>query len=158
MSEPVERAEVRLEIRIAASPETVFAFLTEPERLKLWLADVVEADARPSGAFRISGPAGGTIEGTYLEVVPHRKIVLSWGGMSGLLPGESTVEFLIEPHAGGTLLRLRHHGLPASTLEPHRRGWGDFGLVKLKAAAEGCPPAVTCVADVAASRAAVPPS
>jgi len=28
--------DVRLEIRIAASPETVFALLTEPAQMKIW--------------------------------------------------------------------------------------------------------------------------
>ena len=50
------RQEVRLEIRINAAPETVFALLTEPARMKTWLAEAVDADARAGGVFRISGP------------------------------------------------------------------------------------------------------
>ena len=37
------RQEVRLEIRINAAPETVFALLTEPARMKTWLAGAVDA-------------------------------------------------------------------------------------------------------------------
>jgi hypothetical protein len=50
------RQEVRLEIRIEAAPETVFALLTEPAQMQIWLAEAVDANARPGGVFRISGP------------------------------------------------------------------------------------------------------
>jgi uncharacterized protein YndB with AHSA1/START domain len=145
MSDLDDRTEVQLEIQIAASPETVFALLTEPARMKTWLAEWVDADCRPGGIFRVAGPREGRIEGTYLEIVANRKVVFTWGGLQGLAPGASTVEFRLEPHGGGTLLRLRHHGLPPARIEPHRRGWADFGLTKLKEAAEGRPPASLCV-------------
>lgn len=140
MSDLDDRSEVRLEIRIAASCETVFALLTEPARMKTWLAEWVEADCRPGGIFRVRGPRGGLIEGKYLEIVPNRKVVFTWGGLQGLAPGASTVEFRLEPHGRGTMLRLRHHGLPQARIEPHRRGWDVFGLPTLKDVAEGRAP------------------
>ena len=155
MSDTGRGAEVRLEIRIDASPETVFALLTEPARMRTWLAELVEAESRSGGMFRISGPAGVSIEGTYLEVVPNRKVVFTWGGVEGLKPGQSTVEFVLEPDSGGTLVRLRHYGLPRPAVEPHRRGWAYSGLVKLKDAAEGRAPTGLCLSDIAQQRGAV---
>jgi uncharacterized protein YndB with AHSA1/START domain len=149
MSEPSDSEEVRLEIHIDASPATVFALLIEPTRMQTWLAELVEADPRPGGVFRISGPPGVSIEGTYLEVVPNRKVEFTWGGVEGLKPGQSTVEFLLEPDGRGTLLRLRHYRLPRPTVEPHRRGWIYSGLVKLKDAAEGRTPTDLCLSDIA---------
>jgi uncharacterized protein YndB with AHSA1/START domain len=149
MSDASGGDEVRLEIRINASPDTVFALLTEPAAMTTWLAELVDADSRPGGLFRISGPSGLSIEGTYLEVIPNRKVVFTWGGVEGLQPGQSTVEFLVEPDGGGTLLRLRHYGLPRPAVEPHRRGWVHSGLVKLKDAAEGRKPARLCLSDIA---------
>jgi uncharacterized protein YndB with AHSA1/START domain len=145
--------EVRFEVQIAASPETVFALLTESARMRTWLADIVEAECRPGGIFRITGPRGRSIEGTYLEIIPNRKVVFTWGGIEGLAPGASTVEFRLEPQSGGTLLRLRHHGLPRARIEPHRRGWVEFALPKLKEAAEGRPPATLAVNDYARAQA-----
>lgn len=127
--------EVSLEIQIEASVETVFAFLTEPELMQEWLTDMVDTDCRPGGKFRIKGMRGGLIEGAYLEIVPNQKVVFTWGGFMELKPGESTVEFRITPHSGGTLLRLHHYGLPEPRIEPHRQGWGA-ALPKLKEAAE----------------------
>jgi uncharacterized protein YndB with AHSA1/START domain len=144
--------EVRLEVRIDASPETVYALLTDPAQMRLWLAEMVEADARPGGVFRIASPAGARIDGSYLEAVPNRKVVFTWGGVEGLEPGQSTVEFLLEPTASGTLLRLRHHGLPGAAIESHRLGWINSGLAKLKDAAEGRHPTRLCLTELAAQR------
>src|SRR6516164_5475288 len=154
MSDDERTREVGLEIRIDASPETVFALLTEPLQMKTWFAELVEAEARPGGVFRLSGPAGVSIEGTYLEVIPNRKVVFTWGGVEGLKPGQSTVEFLLEPVGEGTLVYLRHYGLPRPSIESHRSGWIYSGLVKLKDAAEGRAPTQLCLSDLAGQRGA----
>ena len=82
-----DRRDVRLEIRIDAAPETVFVLLTDPTQMQSWFAEQVEADPRPGGIFRISGPIGVSIEGTYLEVVPNRKVVFTWAALKGSSPG-----------------------------------------------------------------------
>ena len=43
---------VEVEVRIAASPETVFDFFTEPELMVQWMGRRVELDPRPGGGFR----------------------------------------------------------------------------------------------------------
>jgi uncharacterized protein YndB with AHSA1/START domain len=131
MTDAGESGEVRLEIRIDASHETVFALLTDPTQMRIWLAEIVEADARPDGVFRISD-SGLTIEGTYLEVVPCQKVMFTWGGVEGLKPGQTTVEFLLEGDGSGTLLRLRHYNLPKSVVDVHRQGSLYSELVKLE--------------------------
>lgn len=146
--------EVRLEIRINASPKMVFTLLTDPAHMRIWLAEFVDADARPGGVFRISGPVGVSIEGTYLEVLPDRKVVFTWGGVEGVKPGQSTVEFLLEQDGNGTLVRLRHYRLPQGATESHRRGWMESGLVKLKDAAEGRKPASLCLSELSRARGA----
>src|SRR5260370_7960262 len=97
--------DVVLQIRIDAAPETVFALLTDPTHMRTWFAELVEADPRPGGVFRISGPAGVSIEGSYLEVVANCKVVFTWGGVEGLKPGETTVEFLLPPARARTFFR-----------------------------------------------------
>jgi len=144
--------EIRFEVRINASPRVVFTLLTDPAHMRTWLAESVEADAQSGGLFRISGPVGVAIEGTYLEVIPNRKVVFTWGGVEGLKPGQSTVEFLLEPDGNGTMVRLRHYQLPPEATESHSRGWVESGLVKLKDAAEGRKPAVLCLSDLAHAR------
>jgi uncharacterized protein YndB with AHSA1/START domain len=144
-----ERGEVRLEIHIEASPRTVFALLTDPTEMKTWLAELVVAESRPGGRFHAAG-ALGTIEGTYFEVIPNAKVVFTWGGVEGLAPGQSTVEFLLEPIGKGTLVKLRHYGLPRRAVDMHRRVWERSGLTKIKDSAEGRTPTVTCLSDAIA--------
>jgi uncharacterized protein YndB with AHSA1/START domain len=137
--------EVRQEIHVEAAPETVFALLTDAKAMKTWLAEIVAADPRPGGLFRVAEPGGKVIEGTYIEVVPDAKVVFTWGGIEGLEPGQSTVEFLLEPDGEGTLVRLRHYGLPGPLIEEHDQGWQLGGLPKLKAVSEGRDPGGLCL-------------
>ena len=149
MSHTASSREVRHEIRIAASPATVFALLTEPQQMMKWLATLVEVDAQPGGVFRITEPGERTIEGVYLEVIRDRKIVFTWGGVEGLKRGQSTVEIVLEPDGMGTLLRLRHFGLPDSAIDAHERGWALSGLPKLRDAAEDRKVTGLCLQDLA---------
>jgi uncharacterized protein YndB with AHSA1/START domain len=142
--------DVRLQIHIEASPATVFALLTDAAQMTSWLGALVEADPRPGGVFRAASHAGLAIEGTYLELIPNQKVVFTWGGVEGLAPGQSTVEFMLEPDRGGTLLRLRHYRLPGPAAEAHRATWLNAGLPKLKDASEGRVPATPCLSDDAA--------
>ena len=83
MSHTGASREVRHEIRIAASPSTVFALLTEPRQMMKWFATLVEADAQPGGVFRITEPGRRAIEGVYLEVIGTERSSLhgvAWRG------------------------------------------------------------------------------
>lgn len=145
MTEKPDTVEVRQEIYIEASLETVFAFLTQATAIKEWQAEIVDADPVPGGVLRLAEPSGKQIEGHYVEVVPYSKVVFTWGGIAGVAPGQSTVEFLLEPQGTGTLVRLRHYKLPASSFDAHDREWALRGLPKLKAVAEGRDPGGRCL-------------
>lgn len=145
MTEKTEAREVRHEIYIEASPETVFALLTEATAMKKWQAEIVDADPVLGGVFRLAEPGGMQIEGHYVEVVPYSKVVYTWGGVAGVAPGQSTVEFLLDPCGNGTLVRLRHYNLPASSFEAHDQEWAFVGLPKLKDIAEGRDPGGLCL-------------
>jgi uncharacterized protein YndB with AHSA1/START domain len=137
--------EIRRVIRIDAAPDTVFAFLTDATMMTNWMAEIVANDPRPGGMFRVADRESEiTISGTYLEVVPYSKVVFTWGGVNGVEPGQSTVEFLLEPDGAGTLVRLRHYGLPTEAFDAHDRGW-ELGLPKLKAISEGRDPGGLCL-------------
>jgi uncharacterized protein YndB with AHSA1/START domain len=128
------------EIRINTAPATVFALLTNAQQMMSWLARDVNADPRPGGIFRLADFSGLWVEGAYLEVVPHRLIVFSWGGIEGLKRGQSTVEFNLQRDGNSTLVRLRHFGLSDSAADAHRLCWKHWGLPKLRAVAEGREP------------------
>jgi uncharacterized protein YndB with AHSA1/START domain len=138
-------AEVRTEPivherQIDASPETVFAFFTDPEKLTRWLAVEATLDPRPGGVCRQThiGQDGVRylMRGEFVEVSVPTRVVFTWGfeneGME-LRPGASTVEITLEPREGGTWLRLVHRDLPQSERGDHDAGWGTM-LDRLAAA------------------------
>jgi uncharacterized protein YndB with AHSA1/START domain len=103
-----DRSEIVGETRTRATMATVFALLTEARGVMTWLAHYAETDARAGGVFCLADPGGLRVEGTYLEVIAYQKVVLTWGGIEGLRPGQSTVAFALHADGSDTMVRLRH--------------------------------------------------
>jgi uncharacterized protein YndB with AHSA1/START domain len=126
-------------ITIAARPETVFRLLTDAEEYVRWKGERARLDPRPGGTYRVEFPPGkGNAEGRYVEVIPSRRVVFTWGweGSDVLPPGASTVEIDLEPDGDGTRLRLVHRGLPEGEVKGHAEGW-DYFLGRLANVAAG---------------------
>ena len=81
-----------VERRIKASPETVFRFFTDPERWLRWQGVTAEREPRPGGRFRMDVRGDGHASGQFLEVVPARRVVFTWGLGDGGQPGPASVE------------------------------------------------------------------
>ena len=134
-----ERGVVEREIFIAATPETVFGFLTDPVLMAEWFGISHDVEAHPGGVFRVEVSLGNVARGVYLEVIPHRRVTFSWGweshdsSLAALSPGSSLVEIDLEPRSGGTVVRLRHSGLPDSLGRIHGERWSHH-LAQLEAA------------------------
>ncbi|MFI9560378.1 SRPBCC domain-containing protein [Nonomuraea endophytica] len=116
-------------VRIAARRETVFRFFTDPERLARWWGRA-EADARPGGVLRVAMDGGPrpVMLGEFVELVPGERIVFTFGwepapGVPDVPPGSSRVEVTLEEEGDGTVLTLRHSGLPAVLGEETGAGW-----------------------------------
>ncbi|HET9162883.1 MAG TPA: SRPBCC domain-containing protein [Solirubrobacterales bacterium] len=65
-------AAVEVETRIAASPETVFDFFTDPDKMIQWMGRSAELDPRPGGAFRCDINGRDVAGDEYVEVDPPR--------------------------------------------------------------------------------------
>ena len=131
---------IEREIRVAARPETVFPYFTDPARMTRWMGRTAELDPQPGGRFRIDYNGEDIVSGTYLEVDPPRRVVFTWGWEAPgdpLPPGGSTVEVVLSPDDDGTIVRLRHTGLPAGSVEGHAVGWDQFLPALVAAAAPG---------------------
>jgi uncharacterized protein YndB with AHSA1/START domain len=116
------------EIRIAAPPELVFAFFTDPELHARWLGREATLDPRPGGVYRCVVHDRATLLGEYVTVEPPRRVEFTWGfdGGSGVPPGSSTVSITLTPAPDSTLLRLVHTGLPHPALDGHDTGWNGY--------------------------------
>lgn len=119
---------IEREIFIATSPETVFGFLVDPLLMAEWFGISHTVEAHPGGVFRVEVSRGNVAHGVFTEVIP-RRVAFTWGWESGdpsltpLSPGSSLVEIDLEPRNGGTLVRLRHSGLPDSLKRIHGERW-----------------------------------
>jgi uncharacterized protein YndB with AHSA1/START domain len=134
-----ERGVIKREIFIAAAPETVFGFLTDPVLMAEWFGISHDMEAHPGGIFRVEVSLGNMAQGAFVEVIPFRRVAFSWGwesrdpSLAALSPGSSLVEIDLEPRNGGTLVRLRHSGLPDSLERIHGERWSHH-LTQLEAA------------------------
>jgi uncharacterized protein YndB with AHSA1/START domain len=134
------------ETHIAAPPATVFAFLTDPEKILSWMGAEASTEAHPGGLYLVKsvGDPSRVARGTFREVVPVHRLAYSfgWEGDEAMPPGSSLVEIDLIDRDGGTLLRLTHSGLPdAAHQESHGRGWTHY-LGRLAMAAAGRNPGV----------------
>jgi len=141
MTEPLL---VRRETQIAAPPATVFAFLTDPEKIISWMGAEAMTEAHPGGLYLIKGVnrAGNNARGAFREVVPVHRLAYSfgWEGGEEVPPGSSLIEIDLIDKDGGTLLRMTHSGLPnEAQCANHARGWAHY-LARLAIAAAGGDP------------------
>jgi uncharacterized protein YndB with AHSA1/START domain len=121
--------DVEVSIRIDAKPATVFSYLVDPERMRCWMGVNVDVDARPGGKYRVDVTGGDVAVGEFVEVVPHERVVWTWGweGNDGVPPGSTTVEVTLTADGDATLLRLRHSGLPTEeSASSHGKGWQHY--------------------------------
>lgn len=128
---------------IDASPDKVFRCWTEPKLVKQWFAPkpyetpVAEIDLRVGGSNYIvmKGPDGQEIPcpGTYLEIVPNRKLVFTDAYVGEWKPSGKpfmTAILSFEPEGNKTryIARVRHWN--ADDLKAHEQmgfeqGWGQ---------------------------------
>ena len=139
---------VEREIAIDASPETVWEFLVDPEKMARWMGSEITLDPRPGGTYRLDVLDANIARGEFVEVDPPRRLVHTFGwesarteGMTDLVPpGSTRIEIELEPTNGGTTLRFRHLGLPTDEAgRLHGIGW-DHYLERLRTVAAGGDP------------------
>ena len=134
---------IERELHIDASPETVFAFFTDPALMVRWKGTKATLDPRPGGIYRVEMSEQVIAVGEYVELDPPSRLVLTWGwegGYASTLPGSSRVEITLTPDGDGTRLHLVHSGLPsAEAAEAHSYGWDEY-MPRLAIAAAGGDP------------------
>jgi uncharacterized protein YndB with AHSA1/START domain len=130
-SEPESESEsIVREVWIAATPEDVFPYFTDADKLRTWKAVWAESDARPGGGFRADITGRGDVAyGAYLEIEPPRRVVFTWQWQNPDLAEAyraSVVEVTLAPDGDGTLLRLVHRGVPRDYRGGSAAGWSHY--------------------------------
>jgi uncharacterized protein YndB with AHSA1/START domain len=133
---------VRRETQIAAPPATVFAYLTDPQKILSWMGTEASTEPNPGGLYLVKGigERGNVARGAFREVVPVHRLAYSFGWDTNneeVPAGSSLIEIDLIDRDGGTLLRMTHSGLPnEAQCAAHDKGWAHY-LGRLAIAATG---------------------
>src|SRR4051794_20133269 len=98
MESTTEKTTVEREVEIAASPETVWEFLVDEDKVVRWMGESITLDARPGGAESHFVVPGHVAAGEFVELEPPHRLVYTWGwepgedGPNPVPPGSSTIE------------------------------------------------------------------
>jgi uncharacterized protein YndB with AHSA1/START domain len=141
MDATTETTSVERTLSIAASPETVWEFLVDPDKATRWMGTDCTFDARPGGLYRCNVIPGHTARGEFVELDPPHRLVFTWGweNEEGVPPGSSTVEIELTADERGTSLHFVHNLSSAEAARSHSVGW-DHYLPRLELAAAGRDP------------------
>jgi uncharacterized protein YndB with AHSA1/START domain len=129
MTEQRRDLEVKQTVFIRAPREKVYDAVATAEGLDGWFTRGSQVDARPGGAMLLKWVDWGAeknitqdVPGKVLEAKRPERFVYQWGE-----PGaESTVEIILEPRDGGTLVGLREYGFrKVENVIENAGGWGE---------------------------------
>jgi uncharacterized protein YndB with AHSA1/START domain len=122
-------AELIREVVMAASPATIFPFLTDPVQQIRWMGTEAELDPRVGGEYRVLVQGRHPGVGEFIEVVPDQKVVFTfgWDEPDHPIPARSTeVEITLTPDGDKTRVRFVHRGLPDDAVSDHTQGWDHY--------------------------------
>ncbi len=122
--------------RIRATPDQVFDYLVQPDKLVRWMGQEARIDPQPGGEFWVNVADGDIACGTYVDVDRPNRVVVTWGweGSEHVPPGSSTVSFQLTADGDETVVELVHSGLPGGQNDQHREGWNHYLPLLVEAA------------------------
>jgi activator of HSP90 ATPase len=105
---------------IPASPQEIYAALTNPTIIRLWTGEPAEMSTEPGSEFSLWD---GSIAGKNLEFEQDKKIVQEW--YFGDRPEQSVVTIKLHPAKDGTSVELRHTNIPEEDFDEITSGWTE---------------------------------
>jgi uncharacterized protein YndB with AHSA1/START domain len=130
VTEGVRIAPIDLVLVTGAEPELVWRTLTEPARVVLWFTDASQL-GEVGDLYRLDFGDGTVVSGEVLTLETGRAFSYSWS-WEAAEPGEVTrVTWTVEPHLGGSRVRLLHDGwddagLDESARDDHEGYWSGY--------------------------------
>ncbi len=123
---------------IKASPERVWAALTDPTLQAKWSGDLSEYDARVGGKYKLFGDY---VTGEIVECEPPKKLAQTWKPADWTIE-DSVVSFTLKKTRGGTQLDLVHENVQPEDYDGTTQGWNEFyiGVIKSMLEAENIKP------------------
>jgi uncharacterized protein YndB with AHSA1/START domain len=141
----IEIAPVEVTMHIAAPPQDVFPYFTDPARSVYWMGSEAKLEPEPGGIYRVHMSDGFEAAGTFLQVKAPHLVIFTWGfadkeaarhvkheqaeatSASAMPVGSTRVTVTLQDADGGTRLTLRHDDLPNPELrDAHRVAWETY--------------------------------
>lgn len=112
---------------IHATPEEVFAALTNPFTIELWSGFPAVMEPKEGFEFSIFD---GDISGRNIRVVENKQLVQEW--YFGDNTEESIVTINLKEHQVGTRVMIEHVNIPDESAEEMEEGWNVYywGAIK----------------------------
>lgn len=120
---------IEVTVFIAAQPDTVFPYFTDPARYVQWMGVEATLEPTPGGRYRVRMRDGVEAAGEFVEVDPPRRLAFTWGWTQddAVPAGTTRVVVTLAEQDGGTLVVLRHYDLPDDgQRDHHRNGWQTY--------------------------------
>jgi uncharacterized protein YndB with AHSA1/START domain len=96
---------------IGASPEKVFAALTQPKQLARWFVQSAVVELREGGDYRLTWAPGVAMKGKVRSFSAPSKLVVDWHDrISGGKAFETVARFRLRKRGKGTVLSVTHDG------------------------------------------------
>lgn len=137
-AQPIEQDVVVVRMRIAAEPATVWSFMSDAARFTSWIGSMGGGPPQPGtcieprvgGALRVVYSPTSAARGEITAIEAPRRIEFTWGyedGANDMPVGSSRVELILSAIDGGTLVELRHRGIPNDAARKgHFGGWTHY--------------------------------
>jgi uncharacterized protein YndB with AHSA1/START domain len=129
-------------VDIGAAVQPVWSALTQSRQLALWCSPGAQIRAQQGGLFRASVDRLTELEARIDVFDPERRMRLIHLPSADLPSADSAIvdDFILEPAAGGTILRLLGSGIPATAAWDNqyrrlRAGWQQ-AITRLKVLVE----------------------
>jgi uncharacterized protein YndB with AHSA1/START domain len=119
---------------LALPPEDAWRWLTEPEKLALWLADAAEVEPGPKGSLLLSGssprvdpPAGPWRErGRTIEISPLRLWVLAFERLDAGWPAATRLTLRLHAASDGCEIDVLQEGFQRLPLSQGLTVWESY--------------------------------
>ncbi len=122
---------IKLVEKFPASPETVFAALTDPKAIAQWSGQKGNVPAKLASEWEMFD---GWVKGKVLEYDPGKCLAYTWQPVDWPSGAKSSVvKYTLVATESGTEMILEHAGFPNDEeMEKHRSGWLEHVLGPLK--------------------------
>ena len=123
-------------IDIQASLETVWRLISTEVGMRQWIEESMKINVRPGGRWHVNRD-GQMISGEVIEIIPHKKMQISWYEEDSDWVNPTRVTFFLEENSGGVRVYSIHEGFEGigkpnwrQTYQAYERGWDEHDLLE----------------------------